>query len=233
MPEEHNRVLTDHASDLLLAPTELAMHNLRHEGLSERALLVGDVMTDVCLRVHENVRGRRPAVIRQLAGMSDYVLATVHRPENTDDACRLRQIVQGLQGLDLPVLLAAHPRLTRCAETAGIALQRGAVRTMGPLRYPDMVAALDGARALVTDSGGLQKEAYLIGTPCTTVRSETEWPETFRGGWNVLFTGDLIELNPTVLRPLPDPTTDRPYGDGHAADAVATALTQTSALSDL
>jgi UDP-N-acetylglucosamine 2-epimerase (non-hydrolysing) len=223
MPEEHNRVLADHAADLLLAPTEVAMQNLDREGLAERSRLVGDVMTDICLRVRDRIGGERPGLVRDQVGGDDYVLATLHRADNTDDPAQLSAVVSALQRLDLPVLLVAHPRLVDRAAAAGLELGRGSVRTLAPFGYPEMVAALAGARAAVTDSGGLQKEAYLLATPCTTVRTETEWPETLDGGWNVL-AATAPELAEAALRPPPNRPPGVPYGDGLAAEAVARAL---------
>lgn len=222
MPEEHNRVMTDHASDLLLAPTQLAMANLTAEGLAERSLLVGDVMTDVCLRVADTVGA---AVLPPgVDPASPYVVATIHRAENTDDPDRLAAIVAALQSQPIPVVLTAHPRLVAKCAAAGIALEGGAVRVVAPYGYPEMVAAVRGAHAVVTDSGGLQKEAYLLGTPCTTVRTETEWPETVTEGWN------RLDPHLTMTQSWSDPgapvsTGPRDaYGDGAAADRVAAAL---------
>ncbi len=222
MPEEHNRVLTDHASDLLLAPTELAMANLAGEGLLERSVLVGDVMADVCLRVAGAVGP--PALPDSLDPESPYVLATIHRAENTDDPRRLAAIIAALRDQPVPVVLTAHPRLAaKCAE-AGIPLSGGSLTTVAPYGYPDMVAAVRGATTVVTDSGGLQKEAYLLGTPCTTVRTETEWPETIAAGWNRL-DPELTATATWALPPQPLPTAPRDaYGDGHAAERVAAAL---------
>ena len=224
MPEEHNRVLTDHAADLLLAPTQVAMDHLAHEGLAERSVLVGDVMTDVCFRVRDAVaaggappRGRPP---RQ------YLVATIHRAENTDDPARLRAIVAALAALPVPLVLLAHPRLrARCAEH-GIDLAQGSVVVADPLPYPEMVAAVMGSVGVVTDSGGLQKEAFLLGRACTTLRTETEWVETLEGGWNVLLPdeADLARLAQVALRgpgALPQAT---PYGSGDAADRVVRVL---------
>lgn len=224
MPEEHNRVLTDHASDLLLAPTALAMENLAREGLADRSVLVGDVMTDICLSVRARMEGVRPAEVRRHVEDDPYVLATVHRQENTDDVDRLERLIAALRGLDLPVLLTAHPRLVDRAGAAGISLTGGALRLLPPLPYADMVAALDGARAVVTDSGGLQKEAYLVGTVCTTMRSETEWPETLEGGWNVLMAAPPDDINLVALRPEPTTPRSSPYGEGFAARDVVAAL---------
>jgi len=224
MPEEHNRVLTDHAADLLLTPTTLGMANLVREGLGGRSVQVGDVMADICLRVRERVGGVAPAAVRAHVGDGEYVLATLHRPANTDDPDRLGSIIEALRAMDLPVLLTAHPRLVDRASAAGLRLDGGALRTVPPLGYPDMVAAVAAARAVVTDSGGLQKEAYLLSTVCTTLRTETEWPETLHAGWNALVAGDPAGLGPVVLRPRPVEPVTTPYGTGQAATTVVRAL---------
>lgn len=222
MPEEHNRVLTDHAADLCLAPTEVAMAHLASEGLAARSRLVGDVMTDVCLATAATVRDRAPTLP---AGVSDggYVVATVHRPDNTDDPARLAAIVAGLAALPDPVLLLAHPRVLAAAAGHGVDLARGGVQVLPAQPYPDLLRLVLHARHVVTDSGGLQKEAFLLRIPCTTVRTETEWTETVDLGWNVL-CNDPDELPAAVSRPAPPPTTATPYGDGHAADRVADLL---------
>jgi UDP-N-acetylglucosamine 2-epimerase (non-hydrolysing) len=223
MPEEHNRVLTDHAADLLLAPTRVAMHNLASEGLAARSVLVGDVMTDVCFRVRDAVRLQPPQPPAGLSPDSRYVVATIHRADNTDDPDRLESIIEALAAMPLPVLLVAHPRLVRLAAEYGVPLQQGAIRRCGPLGYPAMVAAVLGASGVVTDSGGLQKEAFLLGTPCTTLRSETEWIETLNDGWNIL-DNDLARLGQLASRPAPTAERTAPYGDGHAAESVARLL---------
>jgi len=223
MPEEHNRVLTDHAADLLLAPTEVARTHLAAEGLAERTLVTGDVMTDVCLRVADSVRGAELRLPGGIDPTQPFAVATIHRADNTDDPDRLRTIIASLQGLDLPLALLAHPRLVARAEQAGIALAGGAVHVGEPVAYPDLINAVQSARAVVTDSGGLQKEAYLLGTPCSTVRTETEWVETLEDDWNQLVT-DPATLADSVMRPAP--TAERPpyYGDGNAAQRSVTAL---------
>lgn len=216
MPEEHNRVLTDHAADLLLAPTEVARDHLAAEGLAERTIVTGDVMTDVCLRVAGSVQDTTPTLPEGIDPTADYAVATIHRADNTDDPERLRSIVEALQALDLPLALFAHPRLVARAEAAGIPLAGGAVHVGNPVAYPELIGAVQRARAVVTDSGGLQKEAYLLGTPCSTVRTETEWVETLEDGWNRLVP-DPAELTDAVQRPRP--TGERPpyYGDGTAS----------------
>jgi UDP-N-acetylglucosamine 2-epimerase (non-hydrolysing) len=222
MPEEHNRVLTDHSADLLLAPTRTAMDHLASEGLAERSVLVGDVMADVCLRVAAAVTDQPMPLADLGLEPGGYVAATIHRAENTDDPQRLDAIVSALRDLPMPVVLMAHPRLHGRAADAGIALSGGALRPVDPQPYPTMIALVARARAVVTDSGGLQKEAYLLGTPCTTLRTETEWVETLHDGWNEL-RPDLTGLADAVLR-TPSTPQGHPYGSGHAARQVATAL---------
>ncbi|BDZ53762.1 non-hydrolyzing UDP-N-acetylglucosamine 2-epimerase [Agromyces marinus] len=224
MPEEHNRVLTDHAADLCLAPTQVALDHLRAEGLAERSVLVGDVMTDVLLNVRELVAGDRPASLSE-TGLADggFYLATIHRAENTDDPTRLRTIVESLAQLDRPVLIVAHPRLVAKAAEHGIELATGTLVPHRPLRYPELVAVAERSAGVVTDSGGLQKEAFLLRVPCTTVRTETEWVETVDLGWNVL-ADTHEEISRAVQRPAPEPTRAEPYGDGRAAERVIRTL---------
>ena len=221
MPEEHNRVLTDHAADLCLAPTAVAMRHLTAEGLADRSVLVGDVMTDVLYRVREAVRSTPPAL--PWDGPTG-VVATIHRAENTDDPERLEQILHALASLDRPVRLLAHPRLVAVAAREGISLERGAISVVPPLPYPELIAAVLSSRGVVTDSGGLQKEAFLLGRMCTTVRSETEWVETVESGWNVIVGDRLDELATFVARPTAPEPADIPYGDGRAAEAVVATL---------
>ena len=227
MPEEHNRVLTDHAADLLLAPTEVAMRHLAREGLESRALLVGDVMTDVCLHVRDAMAGSHDPLPGQIPDDAPYVVATIHRAENTDDPLRLAEVVNALRTLDHRVVLLAHPRLVARAEAAGISLSGGSLHAAAPLPYAAMVRAVMGAVGVVTDSGGLQKEAYLLGTPCTTIRGETEWVETLEDGWNVL-DPDLADLAQLATRSRPTTQRSTPFGDGHAAERVADALRSAS-----
>jgi UDP-N-acetylglucosamine 2-epimerase (non-hydrolysing) len=223
MPEEHNRVLTDHASDLLLAPTTVAMEHLASEGLTAKSRLVGDVMTDVLYRVRDSVSSSMPALpVGVEAGR--YRVATIHRPDNTDDPIRLAAIIAQLASLDLPVLLAAHPRLVKLAAEHGVSLEQGSIQLVQPLAYPALVAAVMQSAGVVTDSGGLQKEAFLLRVPCTTVRPETEWVETVSLGWNTLVSEDLTALRSVVERATPSPTDASPYGDGNASQRVVEAL---------
>jgi UDP-N-acetylglucosamine 2-epimerase (non-hydrolysing) len=224
LPEEHNRVLTDHAADLCLAPTESAMEHLRSEGLGENAVLVGDVMTDVLYRTRDRVVAEGRTGLDGLAlDSGGYRLATIHRPDNTDDPERLEAILEGLAGVGEPVVLLAHPRLVAKAAAHGITLGRGSLIAHSPLGYPDLVAAALRSAGVITDSGGLQKEAFLLRVPCVTVRTETEWPETVALGWNVLVE-DPAGIADALGTLRPDPTDASPYGDGHAAERAVAAL---------
>ncbi|MBP0458462.1 non-hydrolyzing UDP-N-acetylglucosamine 2-epimerase [Streptomyces montanisoli] len=233
MPEEHNRILTDHAADLLLAPTSEAVRHLAGEGLADRTVLVGDVMVDVCLRIRDAVRGgggEAPALPDGIDPAAPYLLATLHRPDNTDDPERLAALLDALAALPVPVALLAHPRLVARAEQHGITLSRGNVHAGRPLPYAGLVAAVLGAVGVVTDSGGLQKEAFLLERTCTTIRPETEWVETLTGDWNRLVPDPHL-LSPAdwarcATRPAPKNERGLPYGDGKAALRVAETLEQ-------
>lgn len=221
MPEEHNRVLTDHAADLCLAPTEAAMASLGKEGLLERSVLVGDVMVDVCMQTREIVASN--PVEAPWDGNDDFVLATIHRAENTDDPKRLADILSTLARLDLPVVLPAHPRLIARAKEFNLSLEQGSLRPVAPLTYPQMVQLILKSCSVVTDSGGVQKEAFLLGRPCTTLRQETEWVETLEGGWNVL-DPTLSSVSTSALRAAPLGNQHTPYGEGRAAHTVVSEL---------
>ena len=227
MPEEHNRVMTDHAADLLLAPTQVAKDHLGGEGLAERTVLVGDVMTDVLHEVRDQVGASPSGLLAELGlDAGGYYLATIHRAENTDDPVRLAEIATALGGLDRPVVLLAHPRVVAKAAAHGIELNQGTLIAHAPLAYADLISAALSSAGVVTDSGGLQKEAFLLRVPCTTVRTETEWIETVDLGWNVL-ANTAQEIAAGVTRPRPADTDASPYGDGHAAARVIEVLTAT------
>lgn len=227
MPEEHNRILTDHAADLCLAPTERAMDLLATEGLAERSQLVGDVMTDVLYEVRDDVQhSGQPHPLGEADALGDYYVATLHRAETTDDPLLLSQVIDALASTPNPVYLLAHPRLRAKAIEHGIELERGMIRLRDPLAYPDLVRAVLGSIGVITDSGGLQKEAFLLRVPCTTVRSETEWTETVDLGWNVLALTRENILG-AVTREAPESTDATPYGDGHAATRAVAAIVDT------
>lgn len=153
----------------------------------------------------------------------NYCIATIHRPDNTDDPLRLAEIVGALATLDKPVVLLAHPRLIGKASEHEIDLSQGSLIACGPLAYPDLVGAILSSAGVVTDSSGLQKEAFLLRVPCTTVRPETEWVETIDLGWNQL-ANTADEISAAVQRPRPADTLSAPYGDGRTTDRVIKVL---------
>ena len=224
MPEEINRVLTDHASSLLLCSSEVAVANLARESLVGRVELVGDVMVDVALTVQPRARERADLVAAHGVEPGAYAVATAHRAGNVDDPDRLARLVELLLAVPVQVVLPLHPRTRSRLVDAGL-LERLAARVIvtPPLGYVEFTALICNARAILTDSGGLQKEAYLAGVPCITLRSSTEWTETVEHGWNVLVDLDTDAALGALERP---PTADRPalYGDGHAGDRVVAAL---------
>lgn len=223
MPEEHNRVLTDHAADLLLAPTEVAAGHLADEGLGERTRVVGDVMVDVLLDIARGIETAGGSGLTDRLPSDGYVLATIHRAENTDDPERLAAVISALASIDLPVVLPRHPRLRDKCAAAGIPLDQGSLHPVDPLSYAEMVEATQGSVAVATDSGGLQKEAFVLGRPVTTLRTETEWVETLEGGWNILLPG-LEEIGEVVLRATPGGERGTPYGTGDAAHRALAAI---------
>jgi len=222
MPQERNRIAADHTADLLLAPTEGAVQRLAGEGLSGRTRLVGDVMVDLLIAALATLTAH-PIARRELIPEPPYVVATLQRTANIEDPARLRAIVAALADLPYDVLLVTNPRLFRQAQQHGVDLQRGAVRRVPPLTYLEMIQTLRDAAGVVTDSAGVQKEAYVLGVPCTTLRTETEWPETLHGGWNVL-ASDPAQLGDLALRSAPDIDRGAPFGSGAAAAAIVAEL---------
>jgi UDP-GlcNAc3NAcA epimerase len=230
MPEEINRVLTDHAADLLLAPTAAAVANLRAEGIADgRVHLVGDVMYDAALAFGE--RAERESRILATLGVEPggYVLATVHRAENTDDPARLSAVFDGLAAVaeQVPVVLPLHPRTAGALERLdGRAAASPRLRLIEPLGYLDMLMLEKNAGLVATDSGGVQKEAYFYGVPCVTLRDETEWVELVEAGWNRLappVSADAVAF--AVLGALGTHGREgNLYGDGTAAERVASLL---------
>jgi UDP-GlcNAc3NAcA epimerase len=197
MQEEINRIVSDHVSDLLLAPTAASMEQLRVEGLSGRAALVGDLMLDAV--AHYTSSDRTSAVLdKQGLGGKSYALVTMHRAENTDSFKRLTAILSSLAKFPIPIVLPLHPRLSRLLGVEGrrMLASHDHIHLVEPVGYLEMLVLEQRADVIVTDSGGMQKEAYFLGTPCVTLRDETEWTETLHDDWNVL-AGSEAE---TILR---------------------------------
>src|SRR5579864_1589348 len=239
MPEEANRVVADHLSQLLLAPTPTACANLSREGFVEysgnghdrggkastgRYALVGDVMKDALLAARAISRRNGNGSSSGLRARS-YYLASLHRPANVDDPERLRLWFDAFMRADLPVLLPMHPRTRRAAEEAQLLSGiREPLRIVEPLGYLAMVDATANARAVLTDSGGIQKEAFLLGVPCVTLREETEWTETVESGWNVLVGSRWQAIIEAIQLPKPEPPQHNPYGAGNAAIHIVQSL---------
>jgi len=222
MPEERNRVVADHLADLLLAPTAVAIAHLEREGLADRSEMVGDVMVDAHAWAVSRAGDHLPSAARD---HERYLLLTMHRAENVDHPERFRRILAGL-AVDLPVIFPVHPR-TRAAIERGAGGLPGNVVPIDPVGYLEMVALESRAHAIATDSGGVQKEAYLSGVPCITLRSETEWTETVEAGWNRVVDDDPGALRSALADPaFMDRARPRPdlYGDGHAASRIVAAL---------
>ncbi len=226
MPEELNRVLTDHASRLLLCSSQSALENLRRESVAGEAVLVGDVMVDVAMRWQPAARERHEVPRAHGLEPGSYLLATAHRAGNVDDPHRLAALVELLAAMPGPVLLALHPRtrvrLSEFELNDALDAIPGLVVT-GPLGYSEFTALLCQARAVLTDSGGVQKEAYLAGVPCVTLRANTEWIETVQAGWNTLVDLDPAAALAALERRAPQ---ERPalYGDGQAATRSVAAI---------
>jgi UDP-N-acetylglucosamine 2-epimerase len=226
MPEELNRVLCDHAASLLLCSSAGAAENLARESVAGRVEVVGDVMVDVALAVQPRARQRLDLVRARGVEPGRYVLATAHRAGNVDTAPRLERLVELLCGLGAPVLLPLHPRTAARLETFGLRGRLDAcasVTVCEPLGYVELTALLCNARAALTDSGGLQKEAYLARVRCITLRERTEWTETVTTGWNTLVGLDLAAARRALAAPAPD---EHPplYGGGDAGERVLAAL---------
>jgi UDP-GlcNAc3NAcA epimerase len=233
MPEEHNRVLVDHCADLLFCPTQTAVDLLAAEGVTAGVHLVGDVMVDA-LRQHAELARRRSDVLARLGiGPQGYLLATVHRPYNTDVPQNLRSIFAAFddiyQQVGVPVVLPLHPRTRQRMGEMGLQTPDN-VHVIDPVGYLDMLALEQAAAIILTDSGGIQKEAYTFAVPCITLRPETEWVETVQAGWNVLVSADRAAIVQAVTGRI-WPTGQPPpvFGDGHAAEHIVDVLERTSA----
>ncbi len=226
MPEELNRVLTDHMSDLLLCASDAAAANLRTESVAGRVTVVGDVMVDVALRRQSAARSDEATPARFGLARGEYVLVTAHRAGNVDDVPRLNALFSLIAALPAPVVLPLHPRTRARLSDAGLLEQLQAIdglRVLEPLGYVEFSALLSQARAVLTDSGGVQKEAYLAEVPCVTLRANTEWIETVASGWNTLVDLDAERALAALAAPRPR---EHPqlYGDGHAAERCVQAI---------
>ncbi|EHQ92005.1 non-hydrolyzing UDP-N-acetylglucosamine 2-epimerase [Desulfosporosinus youngiae] len=218
MPEEINRVLTDHLSSRLFCPTETAVKNLAAEGITKGVFQNGDVMYDAFLYNLELAKEKSNILQTQGLNPKSYVLCTIHRAENTDDPARLTQILKAVSKISVPVVLPLHPRTRKIVHQLGLTSLLERVKVLEPVGYLDMIALEANTLKLVTDSGGVQKEAYFAGVPCITMRDETEWVETVEVGWNCLTGADEEKILEAVERFAPPEHRPTIFGEGKAAE---------------
>lgn len=229
MPEERNRVLTDHLADWLFCPSKAAVENLKREGISKRVYLTGDIMYDSLLH-YKSHAFEQSTILKALSlSRQNYYLATIHRAENTDHPERLKSILTAIRQLSLKVVLPLHPRTKQKISAHGLddMLKAPMIHVVAPLNYFDMLRLASEAKAILTDSGGVQKEAYMLKVPCVTVRDETEWEETVQAGWNRLVQAEPQKIVATVKSlqvPASSPTL---FGDGNTAENICDILMKT------
>lgn len=230
MPEELNRIVADHLSTLLLCPSQTAIDNLANEGIRAGVHLVGDVMADALAFAVDRAASRSNILERLKVTERGYLLATVHRPENTDDEPRLRSILAAFSEIEETIIFPVHPRTRKVMEGADLAKPSGNLRLIDPVGYLDMVRLEGSARMILTDSGGMQKEAYWLSVPCVTLRDQTEWVETVQTGWNQVVGADrqrIVQAVQSFVRPVDHPQL---YVDGSAAQKCVSYLESTNGL---
>jgi UDP-GlcNAc3NAcA epimerase len=204
MPEEINRVLTDHVSDLLFCPTQTAVENLRKEGITTGVHLVGDVMADALLFNRKIAEDQSTILDRLGVSPKKYFVFTVHRPSNTNNRNHMENIIKALGKADDPVVFPVHPRTRKYLEDYGMLDQLPEnFMVIAPLGYIDMIRLMSSMKKILTDSGGMQKEAYMLGVPCVTLRDNTEWLETLQNGWNILAGSRENEILLALQMPFP------------------------------
>lgn len=236
MPEEVNRILTDRVSEILLCPTDTAVENLKKEGVTKNVFNIGDVMCDALHYYAGDFENSKPdGFISKLIPITDngvkikgeWYLATIHRAENTDNINKIEQILGAFEKLNAPVIFPVHPRTKGLVRDL---VQKHSYKNTlfcEPVGYRDMLYFVSGAIKLVTDSGGLQKEAYILKTPCVTVRPQTEWSETLNGNWNILAEPETEDILNKVNNTVTDESAHREYyGDGHAAERLLKVITE-------
>lgn len=225
MPEEHNRVLTDHCADLLFCPTQTAVGNLENEGVSDGIHFVGDTMYDAVLQFSD-IAHQRSLILQELdIAPQSYFLTTVHRPYNTDVPENLTNLISAFLELNQPVIFPVHPRTRQRINDLGLKIPIGSnLRLIDPVGYLDMLMLEQNARLIMTDSGGIQKEAYFFKVPCVTLRPETEWVETVQSGWNVLVGANKTQLIEAVQNFIVPTAYPMLYGDGQASQLIVQKL---------
>lgn len=223
MPEEINRVLTDHCADLLFCPTRTALQNLKKENITDGAYHTGDVMYDAALLFSDVADNKSHILNRYHLKPNDYYLCTVHRAENTDKKNNLERIIKALLQINDPVLFPVHPRTMNAFNQHGLidSLKKSDhIKLIDPVGFLDMIILEKNAKMIITDSGGMQKEAYFYHVACITLREETEWTETVEEGWNVLVGTDPEKIHYNIETLKPSISQKQPYGDGKASENI-------------
>ena len=217
MPEEINRILTDHCSDVLFAPTETAVSNLRNEGLAEKTYLTGDIMVDA-IEANRKIAQEKSLILKDLnLAPGGYHLLTLHRPYNVDSRENLTKIMEALSRLSAEIVFPVHPRTKKMIAEYDIKLGKN-ILSIDPVGHLDFIQLEHNANKIITDSGGIQKEAYMLGVPCITVRPETEWVETVDSGWNKLVGFDPNKLIDAIENFIPSGKHDKIFGEYWCAD---------------
>ena len=228
MPEEQNRILTDHLATWCFCPTETAVSNLKNEGITQGVHQVGDIMYDATLFYLQVIEKEKQQGINRLQALAlppHFLLTTIHRAENTDDLHRLHSITEALNALPTDVVLPLHPRTLKKITEAGLHLKPH-VRLLEPVGYLEMVELESLSSAIITDSGGVQKEAYFMHKPCITLRDETEWVETVHSGWNTLVGANTEKILHAISTAQTPPTQATFYGDGNTATRILQQLAE-------
>ncbi len=220
MPEEINRIITDHISDILFAPTQNAMQLLEKEGLKERSFFSGDVMFDSVL-FYQNLAEEKFS-LNKITSLNEFYLATIHRQENTDDPKMLQNIFTAFSNLDFPVLLPLHPRTQKLIQNINF---NDNVKIIEPVSYLEMLLLVKNCKKILTDSGGLQKEAYFLKKQCITLRNETEWIETLKGNWNFIVGTDIEQIIEKTKINITE-NQENKFGDGRAGEYIVNHLLQ-------
>ncbi len=219
MPEEINRVVTDHLSTLHFAPNQRAKAQLESEGI-RGADVTGDLMIDLLRWTLPTLQAGNTVISNLRLLPKEYAVVTIHRASNTDDEARFARIVKGLRAIGMPIVFPVHPRSRGLAERYGLGIPNGTIHMCAPLSYRGMLSVMRDAKVILTDSGGIQKEAHALAVPCVTLRETTEWTETLIDGWNVLAGDDPAAIRAAALRPLPSVPPAPYFGQGYAAQQI-------------
>lgn len=223
MPEEQNRVLTDHISKYLFAPTDTAIKNLKNENITENVFNTGDVMFDAIKLFKEKALETSTVLIDNNISPNEYILSTIHRAENTNDINRLKNIINALNECEKNIVLPLHPRTHKFIKDYGLTINNN-IKIIAPVGYLDMINLENNSQKIVTDSGGVQKEAYFLQKPCITMRDETEWIETVENGWNTIVGSNKEKILDAIINFNPKGEQKMVFGHGNAADIISEKL---------